>query len=79
MATLEKHARGHVHTAADHESLDEETLLHELEVRYKRDQIYTYVGEILVAVNPFKEIKGLTGSDKLSLYRKIADKAAIPP
>lgn len=24
--------------------------------RYKTDQIYTYMGDILIAINPFKEI-----------------------
>ena len=61
------------------ENLDEETLLHELELRFNRDQIYTYVGEILVSMNPFKMIEGLYSNDKLSLYRTVADKASIPP
>eukprot|EP01147_Barroeca_monosierra_P002905 gene2905-8162_t len=37
-------------------SLSEETLLHELKFRYEQDHIYTYVGDILIAVNPFKEL-----------------------
>lgn len=27
-----------------------------LERRYQTDQIYTYMGDILIAVNPFKEL-----------------------
>lgn len=44
--------------AAEMEDLTEGTLLQELKVRFKRDVIYTYVGEILVTVNPFKWIDG---------------------
>jgi len=34
--------------------LDEPAILHNLRLRYKRDDIYTNIGTILVAVNPFK-------------------------
>jgi myosin heavy subunit len=34
--------------------LNEPTILHNLRHRYKRNDIYTYVGTILIAVNPFK-------------------------
>ena len=34
--------------------LDEETLLEHLKERFKQGKIYTYVGEILIAVNPFR-------------------------
>ena len=34
--------------------LNEPTILHNLRNRYKRTEIYTYVGTILIAVNPFK-------------------------
>eukprot|EP00049_Salpingoeca_infusionum_P007985 m.128854 g.128854 ORF g.128854 m.128854 type:complete len:1133 (+) comp13879_c0_seq1:284-3682(+) len=37
-------------------SLDESTLLHEIKVRFEQDKIYTYVGDILIAVNPFKAL-----------------------
>lgn len=58
-------------------NLDEGILLNELKHRYDRDKIYTYVGDILVAVNPFK---------KVAIYEKAnhdkyvqASKAANPP
>ena len=34
--------------------LSDATLLHNTRQRYLRDDIYTYVGPILVSVNPFK-------------------------
>ncbi|XP_066273205.1 myosin-IIIb-like isoform X1 [Branchiostoma lanceolatum] len=37
-------------------NLDEDVLLQELKARYAADRIYTYVGDILVAVNPFKDV-----------------------
>ena len=37
-------------------NLDEPVLLEELRVRYDEDKIYTYVGDILVAVNPFRTV-----------------------
>ncbi|XP_072050806.1 LOW QUALITY PROTEIN: myosin-IIIb-like [Amphiura filiformis] len=37
-------------------NLDEHTLLAELKHRYDHDKIYTYVGDILVAVNPFRDV-----------------------
>ncbi|KAK9880605.1 hypothetical protein WA026_011845 [Henosepilachna vigintioctopunctata] len=36
--------------------LDEEVINKNLQLRYEKDQIYTYTGTILVAVNPYKEI-----------------------
>ncbi|XP_053322761.1 myosin-IIIa [Spea bombifrons] len=38
------------------EVLDENSVTDQLQKRYNRDQIYTYVGDILVAVNPFRSL-----------------------
>ena len=35
-------------------SLNEQAILHNLRIRFKEDQIYTYVSTILISVNPFK-------------------------
>ncbi|XP_055618591.1 unconventional myosin heavy chain 6 isoform X1 [Toxorhynchites rutilus septentrionalis] len=40
--------------------IDENGINRNLKVRYERDQIYTYTGSILVAVNPYKEIECYT-------------------
>jgi myosin heavy subunit len=37
--------------------LAEPALLHNVRKRFNQDQIYTYVGDILVAVNPFKKME----------------------
>ncbi|XP_063157989.1 myosin-IIIa [Candoia aspera] len=38
------------------EVLDENTVTEQLQKSYTRDQIYTYVGDILIAVNPFRNL-----------------------
>jgi len=49
--------------------LNEGTLLHNLKLRYQKDKIYTYVANILIAVNPYKDIKGLYSKDKILQYK----------
>ncbi|GBL80058.1 Unconventional myosin-VI [Araneus ventricosus] len=49
--------------------LNEATLLNNIRLRYNRDQIYTYVANILIAVNPYFEIKNLYSSDTISRYQ----------
>lgn len=44
------------HNLAEMSALDERTLLSALRDRYSSDQIYTYVGEILIATNPFRPL-----------------------
>eukprot|EP00042_Codosiga_hollandica_P039796 m.336479 g.336479 ORF g.336479 m.336479 type:complete len:957 (+) comp55698_c0_seq1:23-2893(+) len=61
------------------ENLDERTLMVELQTRYLRDCIYTYVGEILVAVNPFKRIEGIYDQNQMRRYTNIGDRASQPP
>ncbi|XP_067343074.1 myosin-IIIa isoform X1 [Channa argus] len=39
------------------EVLDENTVTEHLQCRYGRDRIYTYVGDILIAVNPFHKME----------------------
>ncbi|XP_010765919.1 myosin-IIIa [Notothenia coriiceps] len=56
---------GHMKTQTDDEVddlatlevLDENTVTEQLQSRYVRDQIYTYVGDILIAVNPFHKME----------------------
>jgi len=38
------------------DELNNATLLYNLFKRYEKDEIYTYVGPILLAMNPFKMI-----------------------
>ena len=56
------------HTALLH--LSDATLLHNTRLRYMRDEIYTYVGPILVSVNPFKYIPKLYAPELMSDCKK---------
>jgi len=48
--------------------LNEATLLNNVMLRYSKDKIYTYVANILIAVNPYFEIKNLYSSDTIKSY-----------
>ncbi|XP_059183414.1 myosin-IIIa [Centropristis striata] len=77
---------GHMKTQTDPEEvddlatlelLDENTVTEQLQNRYGRDQIYTYVGDILIAVNPFHKMEIYTPE-----YTKMyigAKRTANPP
>ncbi|KAM3932114.1 unconventional myosin-VIIb isoform 2-T2 [Leptodactylus fuscus] len=49
--------------------LNEAGIVHNLHIRYKESNIYTYTGAILVAVNPYKELP-LYDTEQIHLYRK---------
>lgn len=49
--------------------LNEATLLHNVKVRYSKDIIYTYVANILIAVNPYFDIPKLYKSDTIKKYQ----------
>lgn len=48
--------------------LNEATLLHNIKVRYSKDKIYTYVANILIAVNPYFDVPKLYTSDFIKMY-----------
>ena len=48
--------------------LHEPSVLYTLGIRYALDDIYTYSGQILIAVNPFKPLKHLYGPAMMSQY-----------
>eukprot|EP00055_Hartaetosiga_balthica_P002458 m.4037 g.4037 ORF g.4037 m.4037 type:complete len:957 (+) comp2161_c0_seq1:253-3123(+) len=70
---------GEVENLTTLENLNEETLLKELQARYNKDIIYTYVGEILVAVNPFQSINGLYSHQQNLFYNNVGDRSSKPP
>ncbi|KAJ6640420.1 hypothetical protein lerEdw1_013758 [Lerista edwardsae] len=59
------------------EVLDENTVTEQLQKSYARDQIYTYVGDILIAVNPFRNLDLYT-TQHSKLYIR-AKRTANPP
>eukprot|EP00051_Salpingoeca_urceolata_P001170 m.39063 g.39063 ORF g.39063 m.39063 type:complete len:1088 (-) comp11232_c1_seq1:340-3603(-) len=61
------HVEGEVDDVATLVNLNEDTLLNELKIRYSKDNIYTYVSDILIAVNPFKQL-GIYGPEVMAKY-----------
>ncbi|CAG9464022.1 unnamed protein product [Pedinophyceae sp. YPF-701] len=49
--------------------LNEPNVLENLRIRYDKDQIYTYTGSILIAVNPFTPLPDLYGPAMMDNYR----------
>eukprot|EP00808_Paulinella_micropora_P004347 g11237.t1 len=49
--------------------ITEEEILENLRKRFASDNIYTYIGSVLLSVNPFKTIQGLYSPLQISKYR----------
>jgi myosin heavy subunit len=71
----------------DIDELNHATLLQNLDARYNRDEIYTYVGPIILAVNPFMNLNNKLYTDpQMDMYKSIIksktpydDKKSMPP
>ena len=59
--------------------LNEPSILNNTRVRFAKDQIYTFTGRILVAVNPFKLVGGLYGEAATERFAKQACHACLQP
>ena len=51
--------------------LNEPSVLNNLRARYVVDDIYTYTGSILIAVNPFARLPHLYGTHMMEQYRGV--------
>uniref|UniRef100_H2MSB1 Unconventional myosin-VI n=1 Tax=Oryzias latipes TaxID=8090 RepID=H2MSB1_ORYLA len=49
--------------------LNEATLLNNIRVRYSKDKIYTFVANILIAINPYYDIPKLYSPETIKQYR----------
>ncbi|XP_069956344.1 unconventional myosin-VI isoform X2 [Cherax quadricarinatus] len=49
--------------------LNEATLLNNIRLRYNHDKIYTYVANILIAVNPYTDVPNLYSLDTIRKYQ----------
>jgi hypothetical protein len=46
----------------------EQSLVHTLRIRYYKDEIYTFVGPILISLNPYKKIKDIYTANTVEMY-----------
>ncbi|XP_052784010.1 unconventional myosin-XVI-like isoform X3 [Mya arenaria] len=60
-------------------SISEEGILKELERRYSAAQIYTYIGDVLVAVNPFKDLEYYSREISSKYHEKPKSDDQLPP
>nr|XP_058963310.1 myosin-IIIb-like [Pocillopora verrucosa] len=74
---MDDQKRGGTDDLATLSELNEEIILHELRARYSQDVIYTYVGDILIALNPFKPLE-IYHKSTAETY-KMAQKSSQPP
>ena len=51
--------------------LHEPSLIHSLRERYDEGNVYTFCGKILLALNPFQEIKGLYSNETMKQYSSL--------
>lgn len=65
----EEDTKKHVEDNCSLMYLNEATLLHNVKVRYSKDKIYTYVANILIAVNPYFDVPKLYTSDIIKTYQ----------
>lgn len=54
----------------DMENLNEAELLYNIQRRYEKNAIYTYVGPTLLVVNPYQKIPELSTPECLNNYQK---------
>ncbi|XP_050216966.1 myosin-6-like isoform X2 [Mercurialis annua] len=58
--------------------LHEPGVLYNLSCRYNENEIYTYTGNILIAVNPFQRLPDLYGNDVMRKYKGAAIGELLP-
>jgi len=51
------------------DKLTEDALVENLVGRFKKDNIYTFIGEVVVSMNPYKEVSGLYSKSKMTEYK----------
>lgn len=67
-----------VHNMVELRELNEASILHNLRLRFRQNEIYTTVGTILVSVNPFKLLPIYTG-EVLESYKTRGARNSPPP
>lgn len=70
-------ATGQTEDLATLSKLDDKVLLDELKARYNNDKIYTYVGDILVAFNPYRDLGIYTNELRAKYVNQM--RSTLPP
>lgn len=73
LANIYKDESGPPKNLIDLTHLHEPTLVHSLQERYDVDKVYTFCGNILLALNPFREMKELYDEHRIKKYCDIGD------
>lgn len=60
------------------DNLNNETILECLSSHYGGDEIYVYIGQVLISVNPFKMISGMYGGSTLNKYKGKSEHQNMP-
>ena len=50
------------------DEITKEAFMKNLKLRFQKERIYTYIGEVLVSVNPYKTLN-IFGNDKIQEYK----------
>ena len=59
----------HVKDHCNLDVLNAATLVENTKQRFKEDKIYTYISQLLIAVNPFHVIDGLYSDQQKEVYK----------
>eukprot|EP01065_Artemidia_motanka_P045019 TRINITY_DN6515_c1_g1_i1.p1 TRINITY_DN6515_c1_g1~~TRINITY_DN6515_c1_g1_i1.p1 ORF type:complete len:1158 (+),score=438.75 TRINITY_DN6515_c1_g1_i1:68-3541(+) len=58
--------------------LNEKAITTNMQDRLQKEQIYTYIGPVLISVNPFKRIHDMYSEQKMQYYRRNARTSTVP-
>ena len=76
---MDEQSLGELEDMTQFNDLSEGPLLHNLRKRYGKDGIYTWVGSILVAVNPFQVLPNCYTPENLARYVRSDGGKDLPP
>ena len=79
LLTVKAEAKQGVPDILDLNDFSEMSLLETLRSRYHRDEVYTFVGPILISINPYKWNHGLYSEAAMIHFHATVDKDTLPP
>eukprot|EP00928_Gymnodinium_smaydae_P034983 TRINITY_DN24685_c0_g2_i1.p1 TRINITY_DN24685_c0_g2~~TRINITY_DN24685_c0_g2_i1.p1 ORF type:complete len:1324 (-),score=315.12 TRINITY_DN24685_c0_g2_i1:102-3914(-) len=61
----------HLDDLTRHTQLDEAVMIETVRRRFEKDKVYTFTGQTLLSVNPFKQIEGLYSEETVKQFQSI--------